>query len=221
MVIGRLSIPGLTAAPAPVAATPFVAPLSAALARPTLATTPVTVAPPLSSALARPSVVATQVMPQKLGPSAFGGPDANPVQRGVLGGGGSIPSGGSENASPIPFPMPTPGVSPPPPNAAASETVSPPVASGAQGVIRVIQPAPTSDAPSAPPVIAVDHPSVSDPTQVTPVAQMTPAGVVPVSSAAPVSITNPLDSADSRATAAIVAGVVVLGAAAYFLFFRR
>lgn len=212
MVIGRLSIPGLTASPAPIAATPFVAPLAASLARATLATTQVSPASSLSSQLARPSVVATQATPSAaVAPGAIA-----PVGRLGIGVGGGDPA----PSSALPLQLPTPGASPPPTSAALGPAVSAPLGASSQGVVRVIQPPPTDTGVSPPPVLTVDHPSVTDPAQVTPVATSLatlPPGVSPVSA-----VNTSSGAASSGVpTIAIVGGLAAVAVAAFLLLRKR
>jgi len=138
----------------------------------------------------------------------------------------SLPVGGGE-VPPPPQPSSPTGFNPfapdpsvfnvpqPAPATPLSTAVSQPVAvsPGGQGVVRVLQPAASEAGPAPPPVLTVDHPSVSDPAQVTP-------------TASPVGMPLPPTSATSAATehglpyalpVAIIAGVALLGGAAYFL----
>jgi hypothetical protein len=169
------------------------------------------IAPTVRAGIATTSVA----MAPKLAPPApifalpSGGGDVPPP---------SSPSTGFDPFNPsATFPQPAP---PSPLSVAVSQPVA--VSPGGQGVVRVLQPSASDQGPAPPPVLTVDHPSVSDPAQVTPTASpVLPVGMPlpPTAAAAPSAATS--HGLPYALPIAIVAGVALLGGAAYFLTRKR
>lgn len=220
MVIGAFGLPLLrTAAPAP---TPMQVARSITAPLPTPMQVAQSIATPSVTAIAK-AIPSLSVAPPRLpvaAPLSAAAAMAMQVPVGLppppkLGlGGGALPSGGGESPAPL------------------SSSVSAPVGASASTVQRTITTA--TDGGVGHVTITDDHPSVSDPAQVTPVAGVDP-GVVaaaagassPMMASAPVSAA-PVAAADASTShglswafpAAIVGGVGLLALGAYFIFRR-